>query len=670
MCSQKASHPPFRKKEIGAQRLKPFTFKKHLEAYMKEIIGASNRILQVDLTRSKVDIYEVKPRERRLYLGGKGLGLKLLYDRLQAGADPLGEGNIIAFMPGVLMGTGAPCSARFAAVTKSPLTGIMVASSCGGPFGMNLKTAGWDGLLVSGKAARATCLVVTSEGVEFRDAGELWGLDTVATQSKLDEKRTGMLVIGPAGENLVRFANIASGDRFLGRGGMGAVMGSKNLKAIVAQGGIYRISPADKPAFEKLKKKATAFINRNRITGGLYRNYGTPANVALNLKGGILPVNNFTDGTHAQALQIGGEETKKNHETSHHTCRPCTILCGKKGKFGGQELPAPEYETVSLLGSNLGVLDIERIAEWNEICRRMGMDTISAGGTLAWVMEAAQRGLVRSNLKFGSPEGVSQALLDIAHGNGFGREMAQGSRALAQKYGGSSFAMHVKGLEIAGYDPRGSFGHGLAYAVANRGGCHLSAFLVAQEVFLHLLRPYAVRSKADYVKFFESLNNCVNSLQTCLFTLFAYLLEPPLTKYTPSAALGLLMQELPQIAIPLMDYTLYRDFWSAVTGIRMSRWDYLEAGDRITVLERYMNTREGISRLHDTLPDRLLKEGRKSDPKTRTVPIEKLRSKYYKKRGYDDNGIPTPKTLKRLGIVTSEGSVPMISQYHRLCRWY
>jgi len=618
---------------------------------MKEIIGTSNRILEVDLTRNKVDIYEVKPRERRLYLGGKGLGLKLLYDRLQAGTDPLGEENILAFMPGVLMGTGAPCSARFAAVTKSPLTGIMAASSCGGPFGMNLKTAGWDGLLVRGKAARPTSLFVTSEGVEFRDAGELWGLDTTETQAKLDEKRTGMLVIGPAGENLVRFANIATGDRFLGRGGMGAVMGSKNLKAIVALGGAYKISPVAQPAFEKLKKKATIYINRNMITGGLYRSYGTPANVAMNLKGNILPVRNFSDGTHAQALQISGEETKKNHETRHHTCKPCTILCGKKGNFGGQELPAPEYETVALLGSNLGVFDVEKIAEWNRICCRMGMDTISAGGTLAWVMEATERGLVQSDLKFGSPEGIARALLDIAHQKGFGAEMALGSKALSEKYGGTSFAMHVKGLEIAGYDPRGSFGHGLAYAVANRGGCHLSAFLVAQEVFLHLLRPHAVRAKADYVRFFESLNNCVNSLQTCLFTLFPYLLESPLTKYTPPFALALLMQEMPQVAIPLIDYTLYRDFWSAVTGIKMSRWEYLEAGDRITVLERYMNTREGIWRLHDTLPDRLLREGRKSDPKARTVPIEKLRSKYYKKRGYDHNGIPTPKTLRTLGIL-------------------
>ena len=619
---------------------------------MQEIIGTSNRVLLVNLTTKQFETYYVKDRERRLYLGGKGLGLKLIYDRMKPRVDPLGEENILAFMPGVLMGTGAPCSARFASVTKSPLTGIMGASSCGGPFGMHLKTAGWDGLLIRGKSELATYLLITDKGIEFKDARDLWGLDSFTVQSELAERHQGgALVIGPAGENLVRFANIVSGERFLGRGGMGAVLGSKNLKAVVAKGGVYKVKPSDPVMFEKLKKRATGYINRNSVTGSLYRHYGTSANVALNAKGGILPVNNFQDGSHADALRISGEETKRNHQTSHHTCKPCTILCGKKGIFGGQTLPSPEYETVCLLGSNLGIFDIERISEWNRICGEMGMDTISAGGTLAWVMEATERGFVQSKLKFGSPEGVSDALVDMALGRGFGREMALGTRALSEKYGGTSFAMQVKGLELPGYDPRGSFGHGLAYAVANRGGCHLSAFLVAQEVFLHLLRPCAVRGKADYVKFFESLNNCVNSLQTCLFTLFAYLLEPPLTRYTPHPALAMLMQEMPSLAIPLIDFSLYKDFWCAVTGIKMSRREYLRAGDRITVLERLMNTREGIWRLHDSLPDRLLKEGRASDSKSRTVPLEKLRAKYYIKRGYDRNGIPTPRSLRKLGII-------------------
>ena len=620
------------------------------EKNARDIIGTSGRILHVDLTSGAVEIIRVKPEERKLYLGGKGLGLKLLYDRMSPGADPLGEDNIIAFMPGVIMGTGAPCSARFSAVAKSPLTGIMASASCGGPFGMSLKTAGWDGLLIRGKSFRPAYLRITSEGALFKDASPIWGMDTRSAQEALTGEGKGTLVIGPAGENLVRFANIASGDRFLGRGGLGAVMGSKNLKAVVVAGGDFRIRPAAEEKFLKIKKKGNAYINKNTITGGLYRDFGTPANVSLCHTGEVLPVRNFSDGSHPQSFEIGGEETRKRKATQHHTCRPCTILCGKKGVFDGREAPSPEYETVALLGSNLGIFDIDRISEWNGICGRMGMDTISAGGTLAWVMEAAERGLIESPLKFGSPDGVAEALMDIAHARGFGADMALGSRALSEKYGGTFFAMHVKGLELAGYDPRGSFGQGLAYAVANRGGCHLSAFLVGQEIFLGLLRPHAVRSKADYVKFFESLNNCVNSLQTCLFTLFAYLLEPPLMRMTPKFLLGFLMQEFPGLALPLVDYSLYRDLWSAVTGIKMSRKEFLEAGNRITVLERYMNTREGIWKLHDTLPDRFLKEGRKSDPKARTVPLDRLRAKYYRKRGYDRNGIPLPKTLRKLGI--------------------
>ena len=622
---------------------------------MQEIAGPSNRILEIDLSSRSVETYSVQPEERQLYLGGKGLGLKLLYDRMEAGVDPLGENNVVAFMPGVLMGTGAPCSGRFAAVTKSPLTGLMVSSSCGGPFGMNLKTAGWDGVLIRGKAQEPTCLVITSEGVEFKDAGPLWGEDTVSTQAELAGKRRGALVIGRAGENLVRFANLASGDRFLGRGGMGAVLGSKNLKAVVAEGGAYRIRPIDTSAFERLKKKATDYINRNKFTAHLYRNFGTPANVSFCIRGGTLPVKNFTGGAHPQAIQISGEETRKNRQTRHHTCKPCTILCGKKGTFGGREVPAPEYETVALLGSNLGIFDMDKISEWNRICALMGMDTISAGGTLAWVMEAGEKGLIQTPLKFGSPEGVSEALKDTAEIRGFGQHMALGSRALSEKYGGTSFAMQVKGLELAGYDPRGAFGQGLAYAVANRGGCHLSAFLVGQEVFLGLLRPDAVRAKADFVKFFESLHNCINSLQTCLFTLFAYLTEPFLVRYTPTPMMALMMQELPHLAIPLIDFTLYRDLWSAVTGIRVSKREYLEAGDRITVLERYMNTREGIRSVDDTLPERLLKEGRKSDPAGRAVPLEEMLASYYTKRGYNQDGVPTRETLKKLGIHESGG---------------
>ena len=618
---------------------------------MQELTGTGNRVLEVDLSTRRVEVYRVAYRERQLFMGAKGLGLKLLFDRLTAGCDPLGPENILAFMPGVLMGTGAPCSGRFAALAKSPLTGIMAASSCGGPFGMALKTAGWDGLLIRGRAETPTWLLVTEEGISFEDASGLWGMEIPRAQAALEEKGRGSVVIGPAGENLVRCAVMASGHRFFGRGGLGAVMGSKNLKAVAARGGAYRIRPADPVRFEKVKKRATAYINRNPMTSRAYRLFGTAANVRLSLAGRILPVNNFRDGVHPDGDLISGETMAGTRRTTHHTCRPCTILCGHRGEFEGRTTTVPEYETLGLLGANLGIFDPEAIARLNDLCGRLGLDTISAGGTLAWVMEAASKGYVGSDLRFGSTEGVEEALVDMAYMRGFGRDTALGSRRLSERYGGRDFAMQVKGLELAAYDPRGCYGQGLAYAVANRGGCHLSAFLAAQEVFFGLLKPDTVRAKARWVKMFEDITCGINSLQTCQFTMYAYVLEPPLTRYTPNRALCVLMQHLPQVALRLVDVTVYRDLWNAVTGIALSGADFLKAGERIHVLERYMNTREGIDRFDDTLPGRLLKEGRACDPRGLTVPLAKMLPRYYRLRGYDERGVPTKNTLEALEII-------------------
>jgi aldehyde:ferredoxin oxidoreductase len=616
---------------------------------MSEITGTSNRVLEVDLTTKKTTVYEVTPEERRLYLGGKGLGMKLLYDRLKVGIDPLSEENIIAFMPGVFMGTGAPCSGRFAAVTKSPLTGIMVAASCGGPFGMNLKTSGWDGLILKGKAAKKTLLVITPKGVEFQDASKYWGKDTTTAQEMIS-KTGGVLAIGPAGENLVRYANIASGHRFLGRGGMGAVLGSKNVKAVLALGGEYKILPVNKKAFDKAKKKATGYINVNNQTSVVYRKFGTNANVNLCNASNILPVNNFQDGTHPEAYEISGENYAEKHDSKYHTCKPCTILCGHKGDFSGESMAIPEYETTGLMGSNLGIFDSEAVARIGKLCGDLGMDSISTGGTLGWAIEATEKGLIKSNLKFGAVDEIIKAVKDIAAGKGLGKELAMGSRYMSKKYGGEEFAIQVKGLEMAAYDPRGSFGQGLSYAVANRGACHLNAYLVAQEVFLGLLDPHATLGKPAYTVFFQNLKECIDSVHTCVFTQFAYVLEPPLVKYTPKPLLFAMMQYIHPAAIMVIDYGLYRKMWSAITGIKSGHFEFLKTGERIFTLERYMNTREGISAKDDTLPGRMLNEGRKSDPKGRVVPVEKMVKKFYSLRGYDKNGIPTDRTLKRLKI--------------------
>ena len=447
----------------------------------KEVCAMTNRVLEVDLTQQSSAVIQITDKDRMDYLGGKGLALKLLYDRMEAGIDPLSEDNIIVFMTGAYMGTGAPCSARFSAITKSPLTGIMCHASCGGPFGSKLKASGWDGLIIKGKAAEKTYLVISEEGAVFKDAKDLWGKGTIATQEAIG-KEGAACAIGPAGENRVRFANIVSGERFLGRGGMGAVFGSKNLKAIVSAGGNFKFLPVQKEAFSKIKKTALKFMGQNSNTQ-LYKAYGTNANTMMDNDAEILPVRNFTKGRSDEAYKLSGEYIKEEHDTKHHTCKNCQILCGKKGKFDGSVLPVPEFETSILLGSNINVYDINEIAKWNQICGDMGMDTISVGGTLAWVMEAAEKGLIESDLRFGSKENVAGALLDIANAKEFGKEMGEGSRALSEKYGGKDFAIHVKGMEMGAYDPRGCFGQGLSYATANRGACHLSASLMVLESF-------------------------------------------------------------------------------------------------------------------------------------------------------------------------------------------
>ncbi len=618
---------------------------------MKKIIGTSNQVLEVNLESQTHTIYKVTDDERRLFLGAKGLGLKLLFDRLTPGNDPLEPDNIIAFMPGVLMGTGGPCSGRFEALTKSPLTGIMVSSSCGGPFGLALKTAGWDGLLIKGKAAAPIYLDITEQGIEFKDAKKIWGMEIPDAQAVLDVQKAKSLVIGPAGENQVLYANMASGHRFLGRGGLGAVMGSKNLKAVRATGGAYLIKPCDPIMFKKVKTRAAKYINRNNMTAVRYRNFGTSSNVRDCLKAGVLPINNFQDSKHELSDQVSGEFMAEKHETYHHTCKPCIIRCGHRGKFKTGEMSAPEYETIGLMGTSLGIFDLDTIAEFNHICGRLGLDTISTGGTLAWVMEASSKGLIQSDLKFGSEKGIKQAIYNIANMKDFGAKMALGTRVLSREFGGKDFAMHVKGMEISAYDPRGSFGQGLAYAVANRGGCHLSSYLIAQEVYFNFLNPDSFYGKAKWVNFIENLGCCINSLQTCFFTSYAFIFEPPLTKYTPDFILKILMQHFPSLALALIDYSIYTKLYSSVTGITVSNKEFIKAGERIHVLERYMNIREGVTHNEDTLPHRFLKQGRKFNNDNTVVPLDKMLPEYYKIRRFNDQGVPLEATLKQLNII-------------------
>ncbi len=616
---------------------------------MRTVSGTNNKILEIDLTSKKFIETNVSEEDRKNYLGGKGLALKLLYDRLTPGVDPLGADNIFIVTTGVLIGTGAPNSARFSAVSKSPLTGIITHSSCGGPFGNALKTSGWDGMILKGKSVSPIFLLIDSQGVKFTDAENFSEKTTSETETHLSYFGNGSLAIGPAGENLVRFANISSGERYLGRGGLGAVLGSKNVKGITARGGECKIVPKDPETFKKYSSRGFKYIKQNYYIEKKYKMYGTLNHLSSNNNAQILPVRNFKESSSPEAEKISGEYIKETRNPGYRSCRNCSILCGHEGVFNEKLTSVPEYETTCLLGSNIGVFDIDKISEWNDICGELGLDTISAGGTLAYVMEAAEKGLLDSPLRFGKPEHIAKTLEDIAFMRGFGSEIAMGSRKLSERYGGEEFCMSVKGLELSAYDPRGSVGMGLNYAVANRGGCHLSSTIFGLEITMGLLDSESTINKATYVEFMENAIAAINSLHTCLFTIYPFILESLFLRYIPVFVLKPVLRYFPFIAKLFFDFSTYSGLFSSITGIKISGRDFLKSGKRTHILERYMNTREGVDSNGDKLPYRILNENSRK-PGLNPFPLNKMLKKYYRIRKYDTNGIPMRSSLKRLGI--------------------
>lgn len=622
---------------------------------MKEIKGTSNRYLDINLTTKTWEVYEVSKDDLRNYLGGKGIGLKIYYDRLKdrlKDVDPLGEDNLLIFSNGVLLSTGAPCSARFEVISKSPLTGLMVASSCGGPLGEATKTAGWDGVIISGKAKSPTTIRLNGREVIFEDASNLWGMGTHATQEALGMNvRQGAAVIGPAGENLVSFSNICSGHRFAGRGGLGAVMGSKNLKAIVATGKEYKYVPIDQEMFDATVKRSKKLILNSKYTKA-FREFGTNANTRHGIRSGYTPVKNFKDRYNPKTDDTSGEVLAERYTSRHSTCRYCSVLCGHKGKYpSGKMHQIPEYETIGMFGSNIENYDPDIIAIWNDLMNELGLDTISLGGSIAWAMEAGEKGIRETELSFGKTDNISDIIEDIAYKKGEGAELANGVRWLSEKYGGNSFAIHAKGLEIAAYDPRAGWGHGLSYAVHNKGGCHLGSYLIGLETQMGMMPPMTTLGKHVWVTFMEDLYTGLNSLQICLFTALGGLTEPIIPKYIPGSLLKIATILTPRTSIMMMNWNIFSRFFWSITGIKLTQWDFRKAGERINKLERHMNVTLGLSPDEDTLPDRFTKETQTKFPGESVVPIEKMVQRYYRVRKYNPKtGGPDKKELKRLGI--------------------
>lgn len=625
--------------------------------------GYCGKVVKINLSTKKVEEYPFSDEERELFIGGKIMAAKIIYDNIKEKIDPFSAENMIVITTGPMNALGAPCSSRFNCSTISPLTGYYTSSNCGGNFGLSLKRAGYDGIIITGKCDEKTYLVITHDGVEFKNADDLWGLKTGEAQEKIPEKG-GKFVIGPAGENLVKYACVVSEERAAGRGGVGAVFGSKNLKGIVAIGykspTVYNL--------EKLRKVNEEWTNRLRThptTGVQLPNLGTAGLVATMHAKNLLATNNYRSGKYEHFEDVCGETLKDEYLVRNSGCVSCPIRCARVVKVDGKDVKGPEVETIGLFGPNIMNNNMQSILDWNNEMDELGMDTISCGNTLSFAMELNEKGMWDNGMQFGKIDNISQILEDIAFRRGIGNELADGSKILSEKYGGKEFAMNAKGMELAAYEPRGAVGQGLGYAVANRGGCHLNGgYLVVMEGLGLSVDPYTTGAKAGLCAMFQDLMETCSAGGNCLFTTYAFfpmfLMSKPNGFITRTVnkvatkigfAINLLLKAPTAIAIHMPFNMLpHTKAIEAATGMKMTFGKFIRIGERGYNLERLIDVNLGVSVKDDVLPERLTTELQiVTNPKSK-VPLDKLRTKYYKVRGWDVNGIPTKKTIKRLKL--------------------
>ncbi len=637
---------------------------------MAKLGGYMGKILDVDLTTKSHRLYPFSNEDRKKYLGGKTIAAKILLDELKPGIDPLSTDNILVFMTGPLTGTGAPCTSRFDVSTKSVMTGGIGSSNCGGKLGIYLKRAGYDGMIVRGKSENPVLLEINEKEVLFHESRHLWGFDTEEAQHHLTEifgKRCGIAVIGPAGENLVRYACIISGERAAGRCGVGAVMGSKMLKGIVAWGG-KKIPVHDEPTFDRAVKNWIKMLKENPITGQTLPAYGTANMVNTVNATGTLPTHNFARGSYENASNISGERLAATSLTSNVGCTSCPIRCGRLVRIGDKVVKGPEFETLGMFGPNIENDNLEYILEWNYLMDLLGMDTISAGSTIAFAMELNEKKYWDNGLVFGEFDKMYDIINDIAYRRGIGNDLAEGVMRLSRKYGGADFAMHVKGLEFSAYEPRRAVGHGLGYATSNRGGCHINGgYLIFFEATGPInIDPLTAKSKPGLCVFQQNMLEAVSASGNCIFT--TYSIVPGITtKIIPPAsktarivsdlitnsdvilnAQGKLLDDwmLP-IHVPLIPQT---ETLSALTGFNIDLGHFASIGERGFTIERIFNLREGIGSNEDTLPERLTTVPQHMENPNTKVPIKQMMPVYYAVRDWDDSGIPTDRLLKKLDI--------------------
>ncbi len=600
--------------------------------------GYANRIARIDLTSGEVKYEEMNEEIARKYVGGRGMGVKFLLDNGPQ-VEPLSPDNIMCVMVGPLTGTEVRMSGRLCVVTRSPLTGTCTDSHMGGWTGAKVKWAGFDGLVFKGKADKPIYAYVEDEKVTLYDASELWGKGVHETVKLMREKHgedVAVMAIGPAGENLVRFACWVNADnRASGRGGTGAVAGSKNLKCIVIKGNSKNMpKPADPEALQEANKAALKHLSNPAMTtapevGGLSV-HGTE--VMMNMVNEVsgLPTRNAQRSDFPQANDISGETVKDTILVKTPTCHACPVACKREveiteGKYKGLHMESVEYESAWAFGANCDNNDLNAIVAMIDRCNDSGLDTIETGDALAMAMEATQKGLV-DGLEWGDTDAMMELIRKIAFREGIGCDLAEGMDPCSKKWGDPGIAMTVKGQSIPAYDPRGIKGMGIGYATSNRGACHLRGYTPASEIVGNVLGqetstdPLAWEGKSEMVMIFQNVYGFIDSLDVCKFGTFA---------------------------IPL---DVYIAFYSSITGVPLNTDGLFKIGERVYNLERYYNNLNGFREGSDYLPKRFLEEPGTGAAEGSVCELDKMLKEYYELRGWENGVVPESK-LRELRII-------------------
>ena len=578
------------------------------------MLGYQNNILRVNLTDKKASTEPLRMDFAEKYIGSKGLAIRYMYEELKPGIDALGEENKLFLTTGPLTGTPVPCSGKLSVAAKSPATGTMNDCSIGGHVGIRIKYAGYDMIIFEGIADKPCYIVIEDDKVEFVDASELWGLGSHEAEAILAEKygiEYSIMSIGPAGENLSNMACINSDYyRQAGRGGIGAVMGSKKIKAILIKGTKGVKVPDIKKATDRILEILHEDVLQEDNT--FVYDTGTTAFLEACGDGGIVPYKNFSGANDPEWEKYNGDVLMKYRE-GKRGCGSCGLGCGNFLKIGNAVCEGPEYETIAVAGPNAGITDPEHIVKFNEVCDNMGLDTISTGDTIVWAMEMTEKGIYDFGIRFGEADKMIKMVEMIAKQEGVGADLCKGVKYASEKYGGTDFAMQVKGLEFPQYEPRGSWGMSLSYAVSDRGACHMRAYAPNEEVFAASIPPYTSEGKGQMVYNLGEFNAVKFSLCICDFW-------------------------------GTISYDIMAEMLTLVTGRQWTADEMGEVGRRVLNIGRAFNQREGFNRAHDTIPKRLVKdalggEGPAAGQKIPQEAFEDMLDQYYEVMGWDKNGM-------------------------------